>query len=585
MEGNVITMQEIFRFEQRGVDKDGKILGRVQRHRRAPRVMERIERFGHRPGATSCGRSCDGTMATTQIVIGARGVRGGRPPRRPVFHTLALLRRTKQDELKRRRLQNLGGTEAASLALLRAGQAVGDARPRRAPARHPGGRAARAAARAGADLALTVARLLTFCGCAALAAGVAGGFVCRRRRSLASILLACGWPSPIIVVLSASRAAQPQKLSEQLPDALDMMARSLRAGHALTSAFKLVATEMPPPIASSSRRAFEEQNLGMPFERAVLQMTKRAPTNRDLKIFAVSVIIQKETGGNLVEIIEKIADTIRQRYRFYGKLRTLTAEGRCPATSSAPCPSSPAAVHRLRNPHYMRTLLVTTRSGARSSLTAVIMWVRGLRCGCDAWPRWTYLMDGAEPAPAATDRRSPRRRVPSRHGHRHGRARWHAVRQHVRRARRRGRAPRAHALAASATPVRPRPDRRARHARSRGARPDAAAARRAGPAHQEPPSCRGCAAQLVRRRASAARPTPSRCSWRPSCFAGAPDHRLPRGATPTWPIALEFPVDVALALLDLRGRLLRAQLWLGVKMQGAPGRRSSAACRTPWICW
>src|SRR6185312_14297437 len=75
-------------------------------------------------------------------------------------------------------------------------------------------------------------------------------------------------------------------------------------------------------------RAFEAQELGMAFEKAVGDMTRRAPDNQDLKIFALSVIVQKETGGNLVEIIEKIADTVRGREKFQGKLRGLTAEGR-----------------------------------------------------------------------------------------------------------------------------------------------------------------------------------------------------------------------------------------------------------------
>jgi len=106
------------------------------------------------------------------------------------------------------------------------------------------------------------------------------------------------------------------------------MARSLRAGHALTSSFKMVATEMPTPVCIEFGRAFESQELGMPFEKAVADMTRRAPENQDLKIFALSVIVQKETGGNLVEIIEKIADTVRGREKFQGKLRGLTAEGR-----------------------------------------------------------------------------------------------------------------------------------------------------------------------------------------------------------------------------------------------------------------
>jgi tight adherence protein B len=107
-----------------------------------------------------------------------------------------------------------------------------------------------------------------------------------------------------------------------------MMARSLRAGHALSSSFKMVATEMPTPVSIEFGRAFEAQELGMPFEKAVADMTRRAPENQDLKIFALSVIVQKETGGNLVEIIEKIADTVRGREKFQGKLRGLTAEGR-----------------------------------------------------------------------------------------------------------------------------------------------------------------------------------------------------------------------------------------------------------------
>jgi tight adherence protein B len=85
---------------------------------------------------------------------------------------------------------------------------------------------------------------------------------------------------------------------------------------------------MPTPVSIEFGRAFEAQELGMPFEKAVADMTRRAPENQDLKIFALSVIVQKETGGNLVEIIEKIADTVRSRYKFQGKLRGLTAEGR-----------------------------------------------------------------------------------------------------------------------------------------------------------------------------------------------------------------------------------------------------------------
>jgi tight adherence protein B len=197
---------------------------------------------------------------------------------------------------------------------------------------------------------------------------------------MSTILLPMGGAIPIMFVLW-KRSHRSKKISEQLPDALDMMGRSLRAGHALSSSFKMVASELPPPISLEFARAFEEQNLGLPFEKAIAQMVKRSPTNRDLKIFAVSVIVQKETGGNLVEIIEKIADTIRQRYRFFGKLDTLTAEGRMSSYILGALPILTGLFIGFTNPPYVM-LLFTTTMGNKIFAAAVIMWVLGF-----AWMR------------------------------------------------------------------------------------------------------------------------------------------------------------------------------------------------------
>ena len=175
------------------------------------------------------------------------------------------------------------------------------------------------------ELEITVAQLLAYMGVGAilgfmLAILGSGGVMFAVLPVLFGLL-------PLFFVLY-KRNQRSTKLSQQLPDALEMMARSLRAGHALSSSFKMVATEMPTPVSLEFARAFEAQELGMAFEKAVADMTRRAPENQDLKIFALSVIVQKETGGNLVEIIEKIADTVRGREKFQGKLRGLTAEGR-----------------------------------------------------------------------------------------------------------------------------------------------------------------------------------------------------------------------------------------------------------------
>jgi tight adherence protein B len=176
------------------------------------------------------------------------------------------------------------------------------------------------------ELEMTVATLLGFC-IALFLGGVLLGVIGGSGMVMTPVLGLVFGLLPIFYV-QFMRSRRSTRLSEQLPDSLEMMARSLRAGHALSSAFKMVATEMPTPVSIEFARAFESQELGMPFEKAVGDMTRRAPDNQDLKIFALSVIVQKETGGNLVEIIEKIAETVRLRYKFQGKLRGLTAEGR-----------------------------------------------------------------------------------------------------------------------------------------------------------------------------------------------------------------------------------------------------------------
>ena len=240
-------------------------------------------------------------------------------------YTMRFLSDRRKDELKRR-LSNLGsGSGGPQLSgVLRMGKLAVN------PAIDAVLRSMKVSARLEnlleqTELEMTVAQLLAYMGIAGLL-GVALAILGSGGVLLIVLPLLFGL-LPLFFVLF-KRSQRSTKLSQQLPDALEMMARSLRAGHALQSSFKMVATEMPTPVSIEFGRAFESQELGMPFEKAVADMTRRAPENQDLKIFALSVIVQKETGGNLVEIIEKIADTVRGREKFQGKLRGLTAEGR-----------------------------------------------------------------------------------------------------------------------------------------------------------------------------------------------------------------------------------------------------------------
>jgi tight adherence protein B len=223
-----------------------------------------------------------------------------------------------------------------------------------------------------ADSGLTVAQLLALSALGALAGGSGGALL---GPGPAVALAALGGGLPWVVPLAA-RERRSRKLSEQLPEAVDMMARSLRAGHALTSAFELVAKEMPEPIAVEFARAYEQQRLGMPLERAVREMAARAPRNGDLKIFAVSTVIQKETGGNLSEILDGLASTVRERYRFFGKLRGLTAEARMSAWVVSLTPIGVGAFLAVSQPGYMR-VLITDPMGRTILMAGMVAWVVG----------------------------------------------------------------------------------------------------------------------------------------------------------------------------------------------------------------
>ena len=279
----------------------------------------------------------------------------------------------RKDELKRR-LSSLGSAEGAKAVtgLLRKGKLSA------IPAIDAILRSIKLSARIESileqtELEITVARLFTYCAAGAFVGLIVG--LLSDGGPLSVILVVLFGVLPFLFVLYM-RSRRSRKLSEQLPEALEMMARSLRAGHALSSAFKMVATEMPTPVSIEFGRAFEAQELGMPFERAVADMTRRAPSNQDLKIFALSVIVQKETGGNLVEIIEKIADTVRARYQFQGKLASLTAEGRMSSYIVGALPFVTTIFLLFANRTYVMPLF-TEDAGHSMLIGALFVWTLG----------------------------------------------------------------------------------------------------------------------------------------------------------------------------------------------------------------
>jgi tight adherence protein B len=127
--------------------------------------------------------------------------------------------------------------------------------------------------------------------------------------------------------LMMKRKRRLAKFGKQLPGALELLSRSLRAGHSLNAGFGLVATETENPLAEEFGRCFEEQNLGIPLEEAIEGMADRIP-NLDLRFFATAVILQRQTGGDLSEILDKIGHLVRERLMIFGQIQALTGEGR-----------------------------------------------------------------------------------------------------------------------------------------------------------------------------------------------------------------------------------------------------------------
>jgi len=171
------------------------------------------------------------------------------------------------------------------------------------------------------------------------------------------------------------RARRFKKFASQLPDAMELIARALRSGHSLASAMKVVVDELPDPISKEFNIAYEEQNLGIPLENALKNLYLRMP-NMDYKFFAMAVAIQRQSGGDLAEILDKIGHIIRERFRILGQVQALTGEGRISGIVLMALPIMLFfAVWRL-NPDYVM-LLFTDELGRKMIAVAVILQILG----------------------------------------------------------------------------------------------------------------------------------------------------------------------------------------------------------------
>jgi tight adherence protein B len=186
-------------------------------------------------------------------------------------------------------------------------------------------------------------------------------------------ILATSFPTLHIL---ARRKKRLNKFLQLLPDALDLMSRGLSAGHAFTEALQMVATEMPEPISSEFRKTYEEQNLGLSLKLALENLVERVPL-LDLRMCVTAVMIQRETGGNLSELLEKVAHTIRERFRIMEDLKTMTLSSRWSAWLLCALPIFLAIYVTLMNPGYMDVMWKDPR-GHWLLAIAAIMQVLGI---------------------------------------------------------------------------------------------------------------------------------------------------------------------------------------------------------------
>jgi tight adherence protein B len=225
-----------------------------------------------------------------------------------------------------------------------------------------------------ADLHITPSRLMMF----SVMAGLLGGLATSMLTVFIPLMVLAGLVCGSLPFLHVwwKRKKRFDAFLEQLPDALDLISRALSAGHAFSEALHMVSLEMPEPVAGEFRKAYEEQNLGLSVKLALENLTARIPL-LDLKLCVTAILIQRETGGNLAEILEKVAYTIRERFRILGDLKTLTTSSRMSAWLLCGLPMFVALAVTVMNPEYMSVLWKDQR-GHYLIAAALTMQITGM---------------------------------------------------------------------------------------------------------------------------------------------------------------------------------------------------------------
>jgi tight adherence protein B len=181
---------------------------------------------------------------------------------------------------------------------------------------------------------------------------------------------AIGFSLPFMV-LRFKRTRRLRTFEEAFPEALDLISRALKAGHAFATGLKMVADEMAEPVGPEFRKTFDEQNFGLPLKDALENLTFRVPL-LDMRFFATAVLIQRETGGNLSEILENLAHVVRERFKILRQVRVYTAHGRLTGYVLLALPAVLAVALSFINPEHMN-MLFREKMGQMMLMVAIFM--------------------------------------------------------------------------------------------------------------------------------------------------------------------------------------------------------------------
>lgn len=193
-------------------------------------------------------------------------------------------------------------------------------------------------------------------------------------RIVCFLLGVAGAALPVVYVMR-KRSGRLRRFEELFPDSLEFVARSMRAGHAFSVSLEMIHREFQEPLAGEFRRTFEEHNLGLPLDVALQKLAKRVPS-LDVHFFVSAVVLQKRTGGNLAEILDKLAYVIRERFKLRGRIRAISAHGRMTGVALTCIPIAVGALMFYLNPDYMRFFLFDD-VGRIMLISAIVLQVIG----------------------------------------------------------------------------------------------------------------------------------------------------------------------------------------------------------------